>query len=136
MSLIDIHTYGLWGNGKKKTQSGLHIQVFPEYSTDPDTLFYKKMLMLQWIDPIVFGIKPADIKVDYWKSAREFIYKMDSSRTPEEKLNCITNCMNVIMQGIIKFSQRSEPPGADDLIPTFNYVLIMSAPKMIYSNIK
>ena len=94
------------------------------------------MLLLQWIDPILLGVKKADLKVDYWRSACEDIEKMEAARTPRQKLDQLMHGVNLLMQGLMKFSQRSEQPGADDITPIFNYVIIMSAPKMIYSNLK
>jgi len=115
---------------------GLYLEVFPEKPSPQDTRFCHKMQLLQWIDPVSFGIKESDMKTDYWKSACEDIHRMEAAKTPAEKLDHLVNCINVIMQGMIKFSQRSEPPGADDITPVFNYIMIMSAPKMIYSNLK
>lgn len=115
---------------------GLYLELFPERPNRHDTLFRCKALLLQWIDPVTFGIREEDLRIDYWRSACEDIERMEAARTPAEKLEHLVHCLNVIMQGMMKFSQRSEPPGADDLTPLFNYVMIMSAPKMIYSNLE
>jgi len=114
----------------------LYAKSFAKQSSIQDSAFCRKMRLIQWIDPVLLGVKSSDLKVDYWKSACEDIHKMESARTPRQKLDNLMHCVNLISQGLMKFSNRKDPPGADDLTPIFNYIIIMSAPRMIYSNLK
>ncbi len=61
---------------------------------------------------------------------------METAQTPQQKLEYLKLCVNIISQGLMKFSTRKDAPGADDILPVFTYVLIMSSPKMLHSNLK
>ena len=61
---------------------------------------------------------------------------MDRARTPHQKLAYLRLSVNIISQGLMKFSDRKDAAGADDMLPMFLYVIIMAAPQFIYSNLK
>lgn len=116
--------------------SEVYTRAFPRRQTKGDKYFHTKMLLLRWVDPTALKIRKTDLKTDYWTSACECIGRMEEAKTPKEKLQQVCNCSNLLANGMMKFSKRSEPPGADDLVPFLNYILILAAPKQIYTNLK
>ncbi len=64
------------------------------------------------------------------------LLKIDSARTPQQKLEFMRQCTNIIRQGLAKFAVQEDPSGEAEMMPMFLYVLIMAAPRMIHSNLK
>lgn len=63
------------------------------------------------------------------------INKMDSGRTPQEKLNCISNAYGIINRSIKFCSGNEKDSGAEELTPIFQFILIKAQPRRLFSNI-
>lgn len=59
---------------------------------------------------------------------------MGSKQVPLEKLNCIVNCSNTILN-LIKIS-RNEVASADQFLPALVYILIKANPPLLHSNVQ
>jgi hypothetical protein len=116
--------------------SEIYTKAFPKLQTKADKYFHTKTLLLNWIHPTKLGIKKENLGIDYWTSASEYMKRMEEMKTPKGKVEQVIECYNLLKKGIMKFSRRSESPGADDLVPFLTYILILSAPERMYSNIK
>ena len=60
---------------------------------------------------------------------------IDTAKSVNDKLNCISNAHNT-MNNTIKFSSgENQDAGQDELTPIFQYIIIKAQPKRMISNI-
>ncbi|XP_067940772.1 GTPase-activating protein and VPS9 domain-containing protein 1-like [Watersipora subatra] len=70
-----------------------------------------------------------------WSSAQAHLKKINAFKTPGDKVQCISQCVNTIM-GLLRMAHTKSVPGADDFLPVFIYVLIMANPPNLLSSIQ
>ena len=92
---------------------------------DDDEKLIKRMKVLSFLTPDVLDIKP-ELRNDLiWALARDELKKINSYRTPGEKINCIVKSAGVIMRYLsLEAAKSKECVGADDFLPLFIYVVL------------
>ncbi|XP_072999036.1 vacuolar protein sorting-associated protein 9A-like isoform X2 [Typha latifolia] len=70
--------------------------------------------------------------------AAKELQKINSFRSPREKLLCIMNCCQVINNLLlnVSMSMNRTPAGADEFLPILIYVTIKANPPQLHSNLK
>ena len=64
------------------------------------------------------------------------LLEIDNSRTPSEKLDCMTETTKIMTNVLQLTANKDNPAGADETLPIFIYILLKAAPQRLYSNIK
>jgi len=83
------------------------------------------MKILSFLTPDVLDIKPELRNDMIWALARDELKKINSYRTPGEKINCIVKSAGVIMRYLsLEAAKSKECVGADDFLPLFIYVVL------------
>jgi hypothetical protein len=108
---------------------------------EDDNTVSKRMQLLSFIGPDALDIK-AELQNDIvWALARDELKKINSYRTPGEKIDCIVKCASVIFKFLSVASARAaadgeleSAPGADDFLPVFIYVVLHSHVPKLMSN--
>lgn len=93
------------------------------------------MRLISWITPEHLEIKKVFQNEKLWELAMKSINKMDAGRTPQEKLNCISNAYGIINRSIKFCSGNEKDSGAEELTPIFQFILIKALPRRLFSNI-
>jgi len=92
---------------------------------DDDETLLKKMKILSFLTPDVLDIKPELRNDMIWALARDELKKINSYRTPGEKINCVVKSAGVIMRYLsLEAAKSKECVGADDFLPLFIYVVL------------
>ena len=94
---------------------------------EDDEKLLKKMKILSFLTPDVLDIKPELRNDMIWALARDELKKINSYRTPGEKINCIVKSAEVIMRYLsleAAKKDRNENVGADDFLPLFIFVVL------------
>ena len=60
---------------------------------------------------------------------------MDSKRTPQDKLACVSACVSHLLE-MLCVGRRGEPPSADDLLPALIFVVLRANPPRLQSNVQ
>lgn len=81
----------------------------------------------------LIGIAPIYHFEEPWTLAQIELKRINSYKTPKDKLNCIKNCINVILNLL---SIAKSPVCADDLQPVLIYVIIKANPQKLSSTIQ
>ena len=63
------------------------------------------------------------------------IIEMDSKRTPQDKLACVSACVSHLLE-MLCVGRRGEPPSADDLLPALIFVVLRANPPRLQSNVQ
>ena len=69
-----------------------------------------------------------------WELAGRQLRMMDKVKTAGEKLNCINECIKIIVNSYHLINDSDDPASAEDIYPLVVYVLIKAAPKRMISN--
>lgn len=71
-----------------------------------------------------------------WALARDELRKINSYRTPGEKIDCVVRCAAVIFRtlNLARAKSGDSPAGADDFLPIFIYVVMHSQVPQLVSN--
>jgi hypothetical protein len=69
-----------------------------------------------------------------YDQAISHLIELGSKQVPLDKLNCIVNCSNTVLN-LIKIS-RNEVASADQFLPALVYILIKANPPLLHSNIQ
>lgn len=59
---------------------------------------------------------------------------MDSYRAPSDKLNCLADCMSIIVN-VLTLVSSGGGVGTDDSLPIIIYVVLKAKPERLYSNL-
>lgn len=112
----------------------IYNEVFPQDSITLDNNFYRKTEELYHITPAHLEIKA--LYVNELKYASNCISKIDEGHSAYEKLNFISMAYSSLNH-IFRFSSgKDEDPGADEMSPIFQYIIIKANPRRFYSNIQ
>ena len=111
----------------------LYTHVYPEQQLINDIIFYNQTQKLSWVTPEHLDIKK--LYINQLSNAVAWIKKIDTAKSVNDKLNCISNAHNT-MNNTIKFSSgENQDAGQDELTPIFQYIIIKAQPKRMISNI-
>lgn len=119
---------------EKYITSCMYNHIFPSESSIEDTNLHIKSLELDWIKPEHLDIVPANRNEDMWKLAIEAMESMETYRAPAEKLNCLLDCMSIIVN-VLTLVSAGAGVSTDDSLPIIIYVVIKAKPKRLYSNL-
>ena len=119
---------------EKYITSCMYNHIFPSESSIEDTELHLKSLELDWIKPEHLDIVPANRNEDMWKLAIEAMESMETYRAPAEKLNCLLDCMSIIVN-VLTLVSAGAGISTDDSLPIIIYVVIKAKPTRLYSNL-
>eukprot|EP01133_Synstelium_polycarpum_P019473 gene19473-23324_t len=112
--------------------------IVPEYgliATEEDLKLYKLILTLNFITPVHLDIqKFITTNSAYIEKSMTELRKMNTYKTPRDKMVCIYNSCKVIFK--LLSSLNNTPSGADDFLPILIFVVLKSNPPMLQSNIQ
>lgn len=111
---------------------------------EADRIISERMRLLSFLTPENLDIKPELQNDMVWALARDELRKMNSFRTPGEKIACIVKCASVIFRSLnlarvkaeseCRVGEGESAPGADDFLPVFIYVVMKSHVPRLQSN--
>jgi len=104
-----------------------------------DEALSRRMRLLEFLRPEVLDIKPELQNEMIWTVARDELKKINSYKTPGEKIACVVKCATVIFRSISLVSIQSggegeSACGADDFLPVFIWVVLRCHVPKLYSN--
>lgn len=93
------------------------------------------LLYPQFISPDMLDIKPCMRNEVVWSMAEDELRRMNSFRSPGDKINCIVRCCSIIFSVLnLSRGDSGSRPGADDFLPVFIYIVLHSQIPRLYSN--
>lgn len=106
---------------------------------EQDNLLATRMKLLSFIEPEALEIKESLRNDMVLALARDELRKMNSYRTPSEKVACIVKCATVIFSSLNLARGKGgtnddQVAGADDFLPIFIYVVLKSDVPKLASN--
>ena len=119
---------------EKYITSCMYKDIFPQASSIEDMNLHQKALELDWIKPEHLDIVPANRNEDMWKLAIEAMELMETYRAPAEKLNCLLDCMSIIVN-VLTLVSAGQGVSTDDSLPIIIYIVIKAKPNRLYSNL-
>ncbi|KAJ0650784.1 putative VPS9 domain, RABX5, catalytic core helical domain-containing protein [Helianthus annuus] len=129
------------GEGLEKyIMTKLFTRMFATHPDDikTDNEFNRKSALIQqFIHPDHLEIQPIYRNETSWLQAQEELLKINTYKSPRDKLACILSCCKVISNSMFNASVSSNenPPGADDFFPVLIYVTIKANPPQFQSNL-
>ena len=101
-----------------------------------DDKISRRMRLLEFLTPAALDIKPELQNEMVFGLARDELRKINSYRTPGEKIECVVKCAAVIFRSLtlasLKESEEGSQCGADDFLPLFIWVVLRShVPKLV-----
>jgi hypothetical protein len=99
-------------------------------------MFFELTKRLSWIKPDNLDIDPKYVNEDLWQSAMESLRKMDTEKSPYDKLKCVLITHRILCNSISFSSGKERSAGADEIFPIFIYIMIKSQPRRLISNIQ
>ncbi|XP_019856450.1 PREDICTED: vacuolar protein sorting-associated protein 9A-like [Amphimedon queenslandica] len=108
-------------------------------STDAedDESFYYRVRLLQFLQPDHLDLpKRKYNQIAFEMAAQEFSrLEEDLLKSPREKLACIINAVKIVIN-LLKYSTSDGGTGADDFLPYIIYLILLTSPKHIHSNLR
>ncbi|CAI5727680.1 unnamed protein product [Peronospora destructor] len=100
-----------------------------------DEALLRRMQLLSFITPAMLDIKPCMRNEVVWSLAEDELRRINSFRSPGEKINCIVRCCGVIFSVLnLSRGDSGSRPGADDFLPIFIYIVLHSQIPRLHSN--
>ncbi|ETI56959.1 hypothetical protein, variant 5 [Phytophthora nicotianae P1569] len=100
-----------------------------------DEALLRRMQLLSFITPEMLDIKPCMRNEVVWSMAEDELRRINSFRSPGDKINCIVRCCSVIFSVLnLSRGDSGSRPGADDFLPVFIYIVLHSQIPRLYSN--
>ncbi|XP_072964177.1 vacuolar protein sorting-associated protein 9A-like [Typha angustifolia] len=101
-------------------------------------IFEKIRLLQHFVKPDHLDVPVIIQNEASWLFAAKELQKINSFRSPREKLLCIMNCCQVINNLLlnVSMSMNRTPAGADEFLPILIYVTIKANPPQLHSNLK
>jgi len=109
---------------------------YPSMESQEDKEFYNKCLSLSWLTPNHIEIKKILVKEKLWLIASNCLTKMDTEKTPIEKLRCVQSAYQILNNSISFSSNKQTNAGVDDIMPILIYVMIKTKPRRMITNLK
>ncbi|OMJ20110.1 Vacuolar protein sorting-associated protein 9a [Smittium culicis] len=126
-------------NAKEGVEKLIMNKIYPfcfsPQSTDDsakDKVLRKKISLFRWIKESHLDIPTCAQNNSFIQFARAELVKMNEFKSPRDKLICVLNCCTVIF-GLLKHVEGDV--GADSFLPLLIYVIIISNPPKLASNI-
>ncbi|KAL3682685.1 hypothetical protein R1sor_000707 [Riccia sorocarpa] len=126
---------------EKYLMTKLHAKAFcplPEDAEIDEKLTEKMTILQEFIRPEHLDIPKNSQNETSWLLAQKELQRINTYKSPRDKLVCILNCCRVINNLLVKASMASNdsPPGADDFLPVLIYVVIKANPPQLHSNLQ
>ncbi|PWA00170.1 hypothetical protein BB558_003789 [Smittium angustum] len=121
---------------EKLIMNKLYPICFSPASTDDsakDKVLREKMSLFRWIKESHLDIPSGAQNSSFIEFARAELMKMNEFKSPRDKLICILNCCTVIY-GLLKRAEGDV--GADSFLPLLIYVIIITNPPRLVSNVQ
>ncbi|DAZ93165.1 TPA: hypothetical protein N0F65_005515 [Lagenidium giganteum] len=100
-----------------------------------DQRLERRMNILSLVTPDMLDIKPCMRNEVVWSMAEDELRRINSFRSPGDKINCIVRCCSVIFSVLnLARGDSSSRPGADDFLPVFIFIVLHSGIPRLYSN--
>ncbi|KAG6614565.1 Vacuolar assembly/sorting protein VPS9 [Phytophthora cinnamomi] len=100
-----------------------------------DEVLLRRMQLLSFITPAMLDIKPCMRNEVVWSMAEDELRRINSFRSPGDKINCIVRCCSVIFSVLnLSRGDSGSRPGADDFLPVFIYIVLHSQIPRLHSN--
>ncbi|KAL4129951.1 hypothetical protein KRP22_007870 [Phytophthora ramorum] len=100
-----------------------------------DKALLRRMQLLSFITPAMLDIKPCMRNEVVWSMAEDELRRINSFRSPGDKINCIVRCCSVIFSVLnLSRGDSGSRPGADDFLPVFIYIVLHSQIPRLHSN--
>ncbi|EEY56830.1 uncharacterized protein PITG_10345 [Phytophthora infestans T30-4] len=100
-----------------------------------DEALLRRMQLLSFITPEMLDIKPCMRNEVVWSMAEDELRRINSFRSPGDKINCIVRCCSVIFSVLnLSRGDSGSRPGADDFLPVFIYIVLHSQIPRLHSN--
>ena len=109
----------------------LHNKLFPFEPSNIDFLLNKKCQRLSFLKPENV-IEKKIISSNFLNQAIEIVKNIEKQITPNDIIKCIYNCID-FLANCNKFCFGDSCSGVDDISSPFNYIVIKSNPKNLYS---
>jgi len=98
----------------------------------------RRMQLLSFLQPVNLEIRDDMQNELIWALAVDELRKINSYKTPGEKIECVVKCASVIFRALtlasLKAEKESGPCGADDFFPAFLWTVLRSHVPKLYSN--
>eukprot|EP00045_Choanoeca_perplexa_P007856 m.72310 g.72310 ORF g.72310 m.72310 type:complete len:564 (-) comp14250_c0_seq1:102-1793(-) len=121
---------------EKYVLSKIHRYIFkPEGSDDAlqNQALSDRMTMLSFIKPEHLDVSALVLNhADKLAEAQTELIKMDSYKSPRDKIICILNCARVLMAVLTSTEDAS---GADEFLPLLIYVILQAQPPNLHCNL-
>ncbi|TMW65781.1 hypothetical protein Poli38472_008423 [Pythium oligandrum] len=102
---------------------------------EEDERLLQRMKALSFITPDMLDIKPCMRNEVVWSMAEDELRRINSFRSPGDKINCIVRCCSIIFSVLnLARGDSANRPGADDFLPVFIYIVLQSKIPRLYSN--
>jgi Rab5 GDP/GTP exchange factor len=83
----------------------------------------------------MLDIKPCMRNEVVWSMAEDELRRINSFRSPGDKINCIVRCCSIIFSVLnLSRGDSGSRPGADDFLPVFIYIVLHSKIPRLHSN--
>ncbi|KAL3665551.1 hypothetical protein V7S43_009585 [Phytophthora oleae] len=100
-----------------------------------DEALLRRMQLLSFLTPAMLDIKPCMRNEVVWSMAEDELRRINSFRSPGDKINCIVRCCSVIFSVLnLSRGDSGSRPGADDFLPVFIYIVLHSQIPRLHSN--
>jgi len=109
---------------------------YPVQDSEEDKLFHSKCLSISWLTPQHIEIKKIHINEKLWLIASNCFSKMDTEKSPVEKLRCVESAFQILNNSISFCAGKQTNSGVDDIMPILIYVVIKSKPRRMITNLK
>eukprot|EP00644_Phytophthora_capsici_P001676 jgi/Phyca11/564162/estExt2_Genewise1.C_PHYCAscaffold_140101 len=100
-----------------------------------DEALLRRMQLLSFLTPAMLDIKPCMRNEVVWSMAEDELRRINSFRSPGDKINCIVRCCSIIFSVLnLSRGDSGSRPGADDFLPVFIYIVLHSQIPRLHSN--
>lgn len=113
----------------------MYREIFPGDPTARDFSLHEATVKLSWVQPEHLDIPTHNRNEAMWKYAIQALRDTDERMSPIEKLNCLVECITIIVNVLELCSNSDSGISSDDSLPIIIYVVIKAQPKWMYSNL-
>lgn len=113
----------------------MYREIFPMEPTAKDFCLHEAAGKLAWVQPEHLDIPLHNRNEAMWKYAIQALKDTDERMSPVEKLNCLVECITIIVNVLELCSSSDAGISSDDSLPIIIYIVIKAQPKWMYSNL-